>query len=85
MRFAFFYAANLPTENHKLLGFSIKNCNTFGAAFLAGDFTIIAILVLIGSNYIFKFSCAVLDTVPFYLLVSRLRRYLHLDGLTQVG
>lgn len=58
---------------------------TFGAAFFAGDFTMKAILVLIGSNYIFKFSCAVVDTIPFYILVKRLRRYLHLEGMTQVG
>jgi len=51
---------------------------TFGAAFMRGDIAFKALLVLIGSNYIFKASVALLDTGPFYLGVHYLRRYLRL-------
>ncbi|MBA6412798.1 queuosine precursor transporter [Parahaliea sp. F7430] len=51
---------------------------TFGAAFLRGDIAFKAMLVLIGSNYLFKATVALLDTGPFYLAVHYLRRYLHL-------
>jgi hypothetical protein len=33
-------------------------------------------LVLIASNYGFKAAVALLDTIPLYILVARLRRYL---------
>ncbi len=52
---------------------------TFGAAFLAGEFTLRAMLVLMFSNYLFKFSVAVIDTGPCYLAVYQLRKYLHLQ------
>lgn len=52
---------------------------TFGAAFLAGNMTLRALGVLMLSNYLFKFSVAVLDTGPFYLGVYSLRRYLQLE------
>lgn len=51
---------------------------TFGAAFIAGDMALKTILVLIGSNYLFKMVVALVDTVPFYILTSKLRRYLAL-------
>lgn len=51
---------------------------TFGAAFLRGDIAMQALLVLIGSNYLFKATVALLDTGPFYLAVHYLRRYLQL-------
>ena len=51
---------------------------TFGAAFLRGDMAFQTLLVLIGSNYLFKATVALLDTGPFYLAVHYLRRYLHL-------
>ena len=51
---------------------------TFGAAFLRGDIAFQALLVLIGSNYLFKAAVALLDTGPFYVLVHYLRRYLEL-------
>ncbi|HBM83382.1 MAG TPA: hypothetical protein DD459_06895, partial [Halieaceae bacterium] len=47
---------------------------TFGAAFLRGDIAFQALLVLIGSNYLFKAAVALLDTGPFYVLVHYLRR-----------
>lgn len=35
--------------------------------------------VFIGSGYVFKFVCALLDTLPFYVGVAYLKRYLHID------
>lgn len=54
---------------------------TFGAAYFAGDIAFKTMLVLVGSNYLFKMSVALMDTVPFYLLVFKLKRYLHIDNL----
>ena len=56
---------------------------TFGAAFFAGDIAFKALLVLIGSNYLFKMAVALVDTGPFYLLVHQLKHYLQIDN-TQV-
>lgn len=52
---------------------------TFGAAFLRGDIALTALLVLVGSNYVFKACVALLDTGPLYIAVHYLRRYLHLQ------
>ncbi|MEP4484054.1 MAG: queuosine precursor transporter [Halioglobus sp.] len=52
---------------------------TFGAAFMRGDMAFNTLLILIGSNYLFKATVALLDTGPFYLAVHYLRRYLHLE------
>jgi uncharacterized PurR-regulated membrane protein YhhQ (DUF165 family) len=52
---------------------------TFGAAYMAGSFTLKALMVLMFSNYLFKFCIAILDTGPFYLGVYKLRTYLHLE------
>jgi uncharacterized PurR-regulated membrane protein YhhQ (DUF165 family) len=54
---------------------------TFGAAFFAGNITIAALLVLMGSSYLFKMTVALLDTLPFYYLTGRLKRYLQIDNL----
>lgn len=51
---------------------------TFGAVFLRGEMAFQTLLVLVASNYAFKACSALIDTVPLYLLVSWLRRYLHL-------
>jgi uncharacterized PurR-regulated membrane protein YhhQ (DUF165 family) len=51
---------------------------TFGAAFLRGDIALKALLLLIGSNYLFKATVALLDTAPLYIAVHYLRRYLQL-------
>ncbi len=51
---------------------------TFGAAYLAGDVATKTLLVLIGSNYLFKMIVALADTGPFYLLTHWLRRYLRI-------
>ena len=51
---------------------------TFGAAFLAGDIAVAALMTLVGSNYAFKALCALADTLPLYLAVHWLREYLQL-------
>lgn len=58
---------------------------TFGASVLRGERTFESLLVLIGSNYAFKFCAAVLDTGPFYLSVKWLSRYLDIDPLADVS
>jgi uncharacterized PurR-regulated membrane protein YhhQ (DUF165 family) len=50
---------------------------TFGAAFLAGDIAFKGLLILMGSNYVFKLLVALIDTLPLYLIVFWLRKYLH--------
>lgn len=49
---------------------------TFGAVYLKGEMTTDTLLLLIASNYGFKAASALVDTIPFYLLVSWMRRYL---------
>ena len=49
---------------------------TFGAQFLAGAVSAGAMLVLMGSNYLFKLCVALADTLPFYAGVHYLKRYL---------
>lgn len=51
---------------------------TFGASLWAGEMTVRAFLLLMGSNYLFKMVTALLDTVPLYFLVYKLRKYLQL-------
>ncbi|MDH5172105.1 MAG: queuosine precursor transporter [Gammaproteobacteria bacterium] len=58
---------------------------TFGAAWFRGDITAEAVMVLVGSNYLFKAVVALLDTGPFYLAVHYLRSYLQLPGLETVA
>ena len=54
---------------------------TFGAAFFAGNISLKALLILMGSNYLFKMLVALADTGPFYLLVKLLGRYLRINHL----
>lgn len=54
---------------------------TFGAVILAGGITPKALLVLLLSNYFFKVTAALLDTLPFYFLTHKLQRYLQIDAL----
>lgn len=56
---------------------------TFGAQFLRGEKSLEAMLTLIGSNYLFKFAVAALDTLPFYLGVWLLSRYLRVDPMRE--
>ena len=51
---------------------------TFGAAFMRDEMTFKTLLILVGSNYLFKATVALLDTGPFYLGVHYLRKYLQL-------
>lgn len=53
---------------------------TFGASFFAGNLTVKALLILMGSNYLFKMCVALFDTLPFYGLVHVLSRYLQIDS-----
>ena len=41
------------------------------------------IITLIATGYVFKFLCAVLDTIPFYYLVKWLSRYMEIDPLAE--
>jgi len=52
---------------------------TFGAAFLAGSMSLGVIFGLMLSNYVFKLVSALVDTPIIYLLVAKLRPYLHLS------
>jgi uncharacterized PurR-regulated membrane protein YhhQ (DUF165 family) len=54
---------------------------TFGALFIAGEISLRTIAILMLSNYLFKMAAALLDTLPFYILVGRLKRYLQIDNL----
>ena len=51
---------------------------TFGAVFLAGGISLKQMLVLMGSNYLFKMAAALVDTLPFYYLTFKLKRFLRL-------
>ena len=51
---------------------------TFGAVWLAGGISNEQMFVLMGSNYLFKMTCALLDTGPFYFLSYQLKKYLQL-------
>ena len=53
---------------------------TFGAVFYRGEITIETLLLLVGSNYAFKALAALVDTLPLYFLVSRLRPFLQLGA-----
>ncbi len=44
-----------------------------------GETVIHALTILILSNYMFKMASALLDTIPFYIGVSFLKKYLHID------
>lgn len=55
---------------------------TFGAAFIAGQITMKTLLILIASNYVFKMCVALVDTIPFYILTTKLRRFLALEDET---
>ena len=52
---------------------------TFGAAFLQGAISADQLMILMGSNYLFKMSVALIDTGPFYFLTWKLKKYLQLD------
>jgi uncharacterized integral membrane protein (TIGR00697 family) len=55
---------------------------TFWAAFMAGEMALATLLTLMLSNYAFKMTVALIDTLPFYYLSARLRSYLQLAPAT---
>ncbi len=75
---------NLSTLFSQLVDATMVISVTFGATYLAGGITLKQMLVLIGSNYLFKMIVALLDTGPFYLGVHWLRRYLQVPHPTTV-
>jgi hypothetical protein len=72
---------NFSTLTSQLVDSLMVISVTFGAAFLAGNVTLSAMLMLIGSNYLFKMFVALADTLPFYYLTGKLRRYLDIDNI----
>ena len=56
----------------------------FGPSFLKGEKSLAIMLTLIGSNYAFKLSAALVDTIPFYFLTGMLRKYLQIEGCEEV-
>ena len=72
---------NFSTLTSQLVDSFMVISVTFGATFLAGDITVAALLVLMGSNYLFKMAVALVDTLPFYYCTSKLKRYLEIDNV----
>ena len=54
---------------------------TFGAVYLAGGITLAEMFALMVGSYGFKMAVALLDTLPFYWLTARFRRYLELPAI----
>ncbi len=52
---------------------------TFGAAFYRGEMSLTIMFSLLISNYLFKVTTALVDTIPFYLLTRYLKSYLQID------
>ena len=53
---------------------------TFGWSLYSGDLPISQFFILLGSNYLFKMTAALLDTLPFYYFVTKLRRDLEIPS-----
>lgn len=65
---------------------------TFWGQWMSGVRSTGDLMTLVGSNYLFKCTVALLDTIPFYLGVHLLKGYLRIDptrehdaGIEQVG
>lgn len=71
---------NFSTLLSQLVDATMVVTVTFGAMVWRGDMTFQHLLVLIGSNYLFKMVVALLDTGPFYYFTFKLRRYLQMDN-----
>ena len=52
---------------------------TFGAAYNRGDMELGTMLGLIRDGYLFKMTVALVDTIPVYVLVAWLSKYLEID------
>ena len=72
---------NFSTLTSQLVDSVMVITVTFGAAFLAGAITLAGLFQLIASNYAFKMLVALADTLPFYYLTGRLKRYLEIDNV----
>ena len=72
---------NFSTLTSQLVDSVMVISVTFGATFLAGDITVMALLVLMGSSYLFKMAVALMDTLPFYYFTGKLKRYLKIDNV----
>lgn len=70
---------NASTLVSQLVDTSMVIFITFGAAFFAGEKSLAEMLVLIGSGYLFKMMVALIDTLPLYLLVGWLSKWLQID------
>ena len=57
---------------------------TFGASYVAGEKTLGELGSLIGHNYMFKLCVAAADTLPFYVGVAVLRRYLRIESTATI-
>lgn len=53
---------------------------TFGATILAGNIAAKTFFILVASNYAFKLSVAIVDTLPCYFLAAKLRKFLQIDN-----
>lgn len=73
---------NFSTLTSQLVDSVMVISVTFGGLLLAGKMSWESFLLLMGSNYLFKMVAALLDTIPFYLLVYYLRSYLQLSDET---
>ena len=74
---------NASTMVSQLVDATMVISITFGPSFLRGERTAAAILILIGSNYLFKFCVALVDTIPFYIGVKLLSKYLRINSLRE--
>ena len=56
-----------------------------GLAGMLAEDTAVAqqLILLMVTGYVFKFVCALLDTIPLYWLVPRLSRWLEIDPLAE--
>lgn len=71
---------NFSTLISQLVDATMVVSVTFGMTWWHGDISTQALLVLIGSNYLFKMTAALLDTGPFYFFTFKLRKYLHINA-----
>ncbi len=69
---------NFSTLVSQLVDATVVIGVTFGAQFIDNKIALATLLGLIGSNYLFKMLVALADTIPFYVCVHYLSRYLGL-------
>jgi uncharacterized PurR-regulated membrane protein YhhQ (DUF165 family) len=74
---------NASTMVSQLVDATMVITITFGPSFLRNERTATSLLILIGSNYLFKFCVALADTIPCYICVNLLSKYLHVDPMRE--